>query len=59
MDESLGSGDRIDRISLRAQSAKAAIEAMREFCERVDRGEVQSRYTYAKFKAIIEDYDRS
>jgi hypothetical protein len=29
--------------------------ALREFCDRVDRGEVKSVTTYAKFKALLED----
>jgi hypothetical protein len=31
-----------------------ALAAMREFCARVDRGEVRSKRTYAKFAAILE-----
>lgn len=27
--------------------------AMQEFCDRVDKGEVRSKYTYAKFKEIL------
>ncbi len=30
-----------------------AVAAMTEFCDRVDRGEVRSERTYAKFKAIL------
>jgi hypothetical protein len=30
-------------------------EAMREFCKRVEAGEVQSVRTYAKFKALLGD----
>jgi hypothetical protein len=29
------------------------LAAITEFCERVEKGEVRSRYTYAKFKNII------
>jgi hypothetical protein len=29
--------------------------ALREFCDRVDRGEVRSVKTYAKFKALLEE----
>lgn len=29
-------------------------DAMNEFCDRVEVGEVRSRKTYAKFKAILE-----
>lgn len=29
------------------------VEAMREFCDRTERGEVRSKYTYAKFKALL------
>lgn len=29
--------------------------ALREFCDRVDRGEVKSVRTYAKFKALLEE----
>jgi hypothetical protein len=32
-----------------------AFEAMQEFCDRVDRGEVRSKRTYAKFKAILAE----
>jgi hypothetical protein len=28
-------------------------EAMQEFCDRVDRGEVRSKYTYGKFKEVL------
>lgn len=31
-----------------------ALDAMQEFCNRVEAGQVHSRYTYAKFKAILE-----
>jgi hypothetical protein len=31
-----------------------AFETMREFCARVDRGEVRSKRTYAKFARILE-----
>jgi hypothetical protein len=30
-------------------------DAMREFCERVEKGEVRSVKTYNKFKAILSD----
>lgn len=30
-----------------------ALAAMQEFCDRVDRGEVRSKRTYAKFKEIL------
>lgn len=33
-------------------------EAMQEFVDRVDKGEVLSKYTYAKFKAILEAVDK-
>lgn len=33
--------------------APEMLEAMQEFCERVERGEVRSRKTYAKFKDIL------
>lgn len=29
------------------------LSAMQEFCDRVEKGQVYSKYTYAKFKAII------
>lgn len=29
-------------------------DAMREFCDRVERGEVKSKYTYAKFKELLD-----
>lgn len=29
-------------------------EAMQEFVDRCDRGEVRSKYTYAKFKALLD-----
>jgi len=29
--------------------------AMQEFVDRCDRGEVRSRYTYAKFKALLDE----
>ena len=31
--------------------------AMQEFVDRLDRGEVRSRYTYAKFKQLLETGD--
>lgn len=30
-------------------------EAMQEFVDRVERGEVRSRYTYSKFKNILQE----
>lgn len=36
-------------------AAPDMLNAMQEFCDRVDRGEVRSKATYAKFKAIISD----
>lgn len=50
-----------DTDRLRLSNAKLAskapemLEAMIEFCDRVDRGEVRSKKTYAKFKAIIKE----
>lgn len=35
-------------------SAPDLLEAMQEFCERVEKGEVRSTYTYTKFKALIK-----
>ena len=32
------------------------IEALQWFCERVERGEVRSKKTYARFKELIEKY---
>jgi hypothetical protein len=32
-----------------------AVEAMQEFIDRCERGEVRSRYTYGKFKDILQD----
>lgn len=34
--------------------APEMMEAMQEFCDRVDRGEVRSKRTYAKFKELIK-----
>jgi len=31
-------------------------EAAQEFVERVERGEVRSKYTYSKFKELLETY---
>lgn len=33
--------------------AELAFAAMREFCDRVDKGEIRSKRTYAKFKEIL------
>lgn len=35
-------------------AAPEMLEAMLEFCNRVEKGEVRSTYTYTKFKAIIK-----
>lgn len=37
-------------------AAKMA-DALREFCDRVDRDEIRSRYTYLKFKALLAEYE--
>lgn len=34
-------------------NAKANVAAMHEFCDRVEKGEVNSSYTYQKFKALL------
>lgn len=31
------------------------LEALQEFVDRVDRGEVRSSYTYDKFKSILQE----
>ncbi len=36
-----------------AEQARLAFEAMNEFIDRVDRGEVRSTRTYTKFKSIL------
>ena len=33
---------------------RALSEAMQEFYDRVDRGEVRSKYTYSKFKKLLQ-----
>jgi len=35
------------------KSLSEALEAMQEFVDRVERGEVRSKYTYNKYKAIL------
>lgn len=43
-------------LQIKAEARIAQLEAaLREFCDRVDRGEVKSVTTYAKFKALLED----
>lgn len=37
-----------------AERTRKMEEAIREFVERCERGEIKSRYTYAKFKEILE-----
>jgi hypothetical protein len=44
-----------ERISALLKERSAMLEAMKEFVERCERGEVQSTYTYNKFRAIIQD----
>jgi hypothetical protein len=34
------------------------LDALKWFCRRVDMGEVRSRKTYAKFRGLIEKYDK-
>lgn len=40
--------------ALLISKAPEMLEAMQEFCHRVDRGEVRSKRTYAKFKELIK-----
>lgn len=37
-----------------SEKCEALREAAQEFCDRCERGEVRSRYTYSKFKGILE-----
>lgn len=37
-----------------ASKLRAMRDAMQEFCDRVDKGEVRSKRTYAKFKELLE-----
>ena len=46
-----------DIVKLTKQLEEAG-EAMQEFVDRVDRGEVRSKYTYAKFKAILNKQNK-
>lgn len=39
--------------SIQAERIKVLEEAMTEFCERVEKGEVRSYYTYGKFCALL------
>ena len=41
----------MDEAAARIEQLEAAL---REFCDRVDRGEVKSVTTYAKFKSLLE-----
>lgn len=52
---------RSDQEFVHAQLALLAesVELMREFCRRVDAGEVRSRKTYAQFKVFIAKYEES
>ncbi len=45
-----GKMSRLEDVSAELVRAKAA---MQEFCDRVDRGEVRSAYTYNKFKDLL------
>lgn len=52
-------GDEIDECTLAdallISKAPEMLEAMIEFCKRVDKGEISSTYTYKKFKRIISE----
>jgi hypothetical protein len=37
-------------------SIKPLTEAMQEFVDRCDRGEIRSKYTYTKFKEILKSF---
>lgn len=37
---------------------KSALDAMQEFVDRCERGEVRSKYTYSKFKSILESLNK-
>lgn len=51
MDYYKGEGLRADALQQRLTVAE---QLMQEFCDRVDRGEVRSKATYAKFKAALK-----
>jgi len=34
------------------------IDAMREFVDRCDKGEIRSKYTYAKFKKVLAGVEK-
>lgn len=46
--------DRANRVIELASENELLKEAMREFVERVDKGEVKSKYTYNKFKRLLK-----
>ena len=43
-----------DEDNYPSEKCEALREAAQEFCDRCERGEVRSRYTYSKFKRILE-----
>lgn len=49
------SSSAMKRCAARLRKAARMSEAMQEFVDRCDRGEVRSRYTYDKFRAILGD----
>ncbi len=44
---------RWNRQEVRRQASRDLIEAAKEFCARVEKGEIYSKKTYAKFKEIL------
>jgi hypothetical protein len=53
----LCSSDTMEQIKDRIESRPTTqpfIDAMQEFVDRCERGEVRSKYTYAKFKGLLE-----
>jgi hypothetical protein len=49
--------DEIKANAILMKNAPKMLEAIIEFCKRVDNGEVRSKKTYSKFKKLIEEIE--
>lgn len=47
--------EEMGKCALLISKAPDMLEAMIEFCQRVDKGEIKSTYTYHKFKKLIAE----
>lgn len=54
-----GTSLRADTINKLADQQDELLDAMAEFCRRVEAGEIRSRRTYGKFKALLAAHGRT